>query len=72
MSLGRVCRITIFGVTVAILLFDLYLAAFGGPDATISLQLFGMTGGSAIGFQQRSLLICFGYLVGHVLGRLDA
>jgi hypothetical protein len=71
MNLGRICRIAIFSTTILILLFDLFLAAFGQAGSTISLQLFHMVGGSTVNFQQKSLLLCVGYLVGHIFGRID-
>ena len=71
MPLARICRIAIFATVIAVLIFDLWLAAFGGPSSTISLQGFEITGGDLMSFQYRSLLLCIGYLVGHILGRID-
>lgn len=71
MNVARICRIVIFAAVIVVLLFDLWLAAFGGPGATISLQGFGITGGDLVSFQERSLLLCIGYLIGHVFGRID-
>jgi hypothetical protein len=64
-------RRVIFGATVLVLLFDLFVAAFGGPGSTISLQGWYMTGDKTIPFREKSLLLAVGYLVGHIFGRID-
>jgi hypothetical protein len=71
MNWGQICRIVIFSVTILVLLFDLFLAAFGGQGSTISLQGFDMSGGAMIAFREKSLLLCVGYLIGHIFGRID-
>jgi hypothetical protein len=69
MNYALITRRVVFGVTVAILLFDLWVAAFGGSGATISLQGFYLTGSS---FRGKSLLFAIGYLCGHIFGRIDS
>lgn len=68
MSLALITRRAIFVMVVVIALFDIYVAAFGGPGATISLQLFGMSGGE---WRGKTLTFAFGYIAGHIFGRID-
>ena len=68
MTLPRATRIFIFAIAIVIGIYDLAAAAFGGADATISLQLFHMT---SDGFKHGSLLFIAGYLCGHIFGRVD-
>jgi hypothetical protein len=68
---GLLCKRVLFVGVFLILLFDLFLAAFGGPGTTISLVLFNLTGGDLMSFQERTLLLGVGYVVGHIFGRID-
>lgn len=68
MNLARLCRIVIFSLMAIIGLFDLYLAAFGSPGDTISLQGFCITGNA---WRYKSLTIAIAYMAGHIFGRID-
>jgi hypothetical protein len=72
MNWGLLTRRVIFVGVFLTLLFDLWVAAFGGPGTTISLVLFDLTGGDAVSFRERTLLLGTGYVVGHILGRVDS
>ena len=63
-----ICRRFIFIAVALIALVDLYFAAFGGAEGTISLQLFHMTFES---FRKTTLVLSIGYILGHCLGRID-
>lgn len=63
-------RVIFFG-TFLVLLFDLFVAAFGGPGSTISLQGWFITGSDTRPFRETSLLLAIGFVLGHILGRVD-
>lgn len=68
MNYALLCRRVIFFTVVAVLLFDLYLYAFGGVGSTITVQLWGMTTAQLVA---GTLTFGFGYLAGHIFGRID-
>jgi hypothetical protein len=66
-KLGLLCRRVVFFTVIAILLFDLYLYAFGGHESTITDQLQWATY-----VRHGTLIFCFGYIAGHIFGKVDS
>ena len=58
----------IFIVIALVAIYDIFVAAFGGPGTTVSLQGFCETGGN---WRGKTLTLAVGYFIGHVLGRID-
>ena len=58
----------IFIIVIIIAIYDLAAATFGSQGSTISLQLWYMTGAN---WKAASLAFGLGYIMGHMLGRVD-